>query len=93
MRIQVVFMSMLTLPASVAAHSGPHIAIDSFNGIAHLLEQHHTQGLAGICIAAALLVVYFGARRRTPTSSSAASRSAARWFMGRASPAGTGSAG
>lgn len=65
MRIQVVFMSMLTLPASVAAHSGPHIAIDSFNGIAHLLEQHHTQGLAGICIAAALLVVYFGARRRT----------------------------
>lgn len=64
MRVQVVFMSMLVLPVSAAAHSGPHDGIGMVAAILHQLDQHCEQGLAGVLIAASLLAIYLGVRRR-----------------------------
>lgn len=68
MRVQFFFMSILTLPVSAAAHSGQHVG-NKINGIAHLLKQHYSQGLAApVLISVSLLAVCTSAHDAEPTN-------------------------
>ena len=57
-------ISMLALPASAAAHNGPHNDMKMVDWLAHLFGQHGLLGLTTMLVAMLLLVGYPGAWRR-----------------------------
>jgi len=56
MRNQVIFISVLALPATAAAHNGPHDGMSMLDWIVLLPGQHELPGLAGTLVVALLLV-------------------------------------
>jgi len=62
MRHNTALMAALALPASAAAHSGPHDGMGLVKGIAHMLGQHYALGIAGALIAALLFLARLRAR-------------------------------
>lgn len=66
MQHPIAFLAALLLPASVAAHSGPHSSMTLFQGITHFLGADHVIGLV-VAIAAAALLAFIGpGDRRAP---------------------------
>jgi hypothetical protein len=65
MRYQMIFMSLLALPATAAAHAGAHHGMGMVEWIVHWSGQHGLPGLAGMLLAILLLAGYFGVRRTT----------------------------
>jgi hypothetical protein len=65
MRYQMIFMSLLALPATAAAHAGAHHGMGMVERIVHWSGQHGLPGLAGMLLAILLLAGYFGVRRTT----------------------------
>ena len=68
MRYQMIFMSMLALPATAVAHDGAHHGMGMLEWIMHLSGQHGLPGLAGALLAILLLAGYLGIRRITRKS-------------------------
>lgn len=66
MQHKTAFLAALVLPASVAAHSGPHSDMTLLEGAMHFLGTDHVIGLV-IAVAAAALLAFVGPRdRRAP---------------------------
>jgi hypothetical protein len=65
MHYQMIFMSLLALPASAAAHAGAHHGMGMVEWLMHLSAQHGLPGLAGMLLAVLLLAGYPGLRRIT----------------------------
>ena len=63
MRYQMIFMSLLALPATATAHNGAHHGMGMVEWIMHLSGQHGLPGLAGALLAILLLAGYLGVRR------------------------------
>jgi hypothetical protein len=66
MRYQAAFLTAMTLPASAAAHSGPHSGMSLLESVAHLLGPGHVIGLA-LAVGAAALLALRGTRSRPTT--------------------------
>jgi hypothetical protein len=65
MHYRMIFMSLLALPATAAAHAGAHHGMSMLEWIMHLSTRHGLPGLAGVLPAVLLLAGYIGVRRIT----------------------------
>lgn len=63
MRYQMMFMSLLALPATAAAHGGTHHGMGMVEWIVHWSGQHRLPGLAGVLLGILLFAGYLGVRR------------------------------